>query len=105
MIIWTDGDREGENIAHQISEVCSATNPNIQIFRAKFSEITLQSIHRALANLGPINLNVSEAVNVRQELDLRIGSAFTRFQTLRLQQVFPQTLGRFFLLFIFIFLK
>ncbi len=48
---------------------------------------------RAIQNLGPPNQNVNEAVNVRQELDLRIGAAFTRFQTLRLQQVFPATLG------------
>lgn len=55
---------------------------------------------RAIQNLGPPNSNVNEAVNVRQELDLRIGAAFTRFQTLRLQQVFPVTLG---MLFLFIF--
>ena len=31
---------------------------------------------------------VSEAVEVRRELDLRIGAAFTRFQTMRLQKKF-----------------
>lgn len=34
---------------------------------------------------------------VRHELDLRIGAAFTRFQTLWLQQVFPEYLGIIFL--------
>ena len=67
------------------------------------------------------NRNVSDAVDVRQELDLRIGSiesrfplsernlnlvstsvfmhsilgaAFTRFQTMRLQKVFPDVLAQ-----------
>lgn len=93
LIIWTDCDREGENIGYEVIEVCLAAKPGVQVFRAKFSEITYQSIMRAIQNLGPPNQNVNEAVNVRQELDLRIGAAFTRFQTLRLQQVFPATLG------------
>ena len=93
LIIWTDCDREGENIGFEIIDVCRAVKPNIQVFRARFSEITYQSVSRALQNLCPPDKNVSDAVDVRQELDLRIGASFTRFQTLRLQQVFPQTLG------------
>lgn len=93
LIIWTDCDREGENIGYEVIQVCQAIKPNIRIHRAKFSEITYQSVARALQNLGPPNKNVSDAVDVRQELDLRIGASFTRFQTLHLQQVFPQNLG------------
>ena len=93
LIVWTDCDREGENIGFEVIQVCQAIKPNIQIYRAKFSEITFQSISRALQNLERPNKNVSDAVDVRQELDLRIGAAFTRFQTLRLKQVFPHTLG------------
>lgn len=40
------------------------------------------------------NKALNDAVNVRSELDLRIGAAFTRFQTLRLQKVFPQSLAQ-----------
>nr|CAD7453537.1 unnamed protein product [Timema tahoe] len=61
--------------------------------RAKFSEITAQSARRAVQNLAQPDRRISDAVDVRQELDLRIGAAFTRFQTLRLQRVFPENLS------------
>ncbi|GFR23680.1 DNA topoisomerase 3-alpha [Trichonephila clavata] len=93
LIIWTDGDREGENIGFEIIEVCKKVKPNIQVFRARFSEITPQAIARACSNLVPPDQRMSDAVNVRRELDLRIGAAFTRFQTLRLKKVFPGVLA------------
>nr|XP_057906442.1 DNA topoisomerase 3-alpha isoform X2 [Doryrhamphus excisus] len=93
LVIWTDCDREGENIGFEIINVCKTVKPNIQLFRAKFSEITPNSIRRACETLSEPDVNVSDAVDVRQELDLRIGASFTRFQTLRLQKIFPQSLA------------
>lgn len=48
--------------------------PDLRIYRAKFSEITAPSVRRALNTLEQPNRNVSEAVDVRQELDLRTGN-------------------------------
>lgn len=79
LIIWTDCDREGENIGFEIIEVCTAVKSNLRIFRAKFSEITAVSVRRALQNLEQPNKNISDAVDVRQELDLRIGNSFGHF--------------------------
>ncbi|XP_059835657.1 DNA topoisomerase 3-alpha [Hypanus sabinus] len=93
LILWTDCDREGENIGFEIVHVCKAVKPNLQVLRARFSEITPHSIRRACENLGEPDQKVSDAVDVRQELDLRIGAAFTRFQTLRLQKIFPNVLA------------
>ncbi|KAG7209965.1 hypothetical protein KM043_011554 [Ampulex compressa] len=93
LIIWTDCDREGENIGFEIIQVCKAVKSSIRVHRAIFSEITEASINRALQNLSEPNKAISDAVDVRSELDLRIGAAFTRFQTLRLQKVFPRTLA------------
>jgi len=88
LIIWTDCDREGENIGYEIIDLCRPLKPSLKIYRAKFSEITFDSASRALANLIQPDQRISKAVDVRQELDLRIGAAFTRFQTLRLQRLF-----------------
>ncbi|CAH8540395.1 unnamed protein product [Schistosoma turkestanicum] len=93
LIIWTDCDREGENIGVEIIDVCKEVKPNIEVLRARFSEITSAAIHRAINQLTIPDYNASAAVDVRQELDLRIGAAFTRFQTLRLRRVFPQALS------------
>ncbi|XP_070703799.1 DNA topoisomerase 3-alpha [Pempheris klunzingeri] len=93
LVIWTDCDREGENIGFEVIDVCKAVKPNLQVFRAKFSEITTNSIRRACETLTEPDANISDAVDVRQELDLRIGASFTRFQTLRLQRIFPESLA------------
>ena len=78
LIIWTDCDREGENIGMEVVTVCREVLPGVRILRAKFSEITRPSIESAMATLGQLDERVSDAVDVRQELDLRIGAAFTR---------------------------
>lgn len=54
--------------------------------------MTGASLRRAMNTLGPPDELVSKAVDVRQELDLRIGAAFTRYQTLRLQNIFPNNI-------------
>lgn len=73
LIIWTDCDREGENIGAEIVGVCRKENPGLQIRRARFSEITRPALMRALRNLDQVDLNQSNAVDCRMELDLRIG--------------------------------
>ncbi|EAW55646.1 DNA topoisomerase III alpha [Homo sapiens] len=93
LVIWTDCDREGENIGFEIIHVCKAVKPNLQVLRARFSEITPHAVRTACENLTEPDQRVSDAVDVRQELDLRIGAAFTRFQTLRLQRIFPEVLA------------
>ena len=93
LVVWTDCDREGENIGFEVIDVCRKVKPRIDIYRARFSEMTAASITRACSNLERPDELTSFAVDVRQELDLRIGAAFTRFQTLRLQKRFPEVLS------------
>lgn len=53
--------------------MCRAIKPNVPVYRAKFSEITQVAVKRALANLVDPDELQNKAVNVRTELDLRIG--------------------------------
>lgn len=73
LILWTDCDREGEHIAFQIIDVCKSVKPEIQIYRAIFSEINDLSAKKAIQNLSQPNKLLRDAVDVRRELDLRIG--------------------------------
>jgi DNA topoisomerase-3 len=73
LVIWTDCDREGENIGFEIIEVCKDVKPSLDVYRARFSEMTAGAIQRAIRSLERPNENVSNAVDARIELDLRIG--------------------------------
>ncbi|KAG0438056.1 DNA topoisomerase 3-alpha [Dictyocoela muelleri] len=83
LIIWTDCDREGENIAIEIKDVAWEVKP-ITVRRARFAGISRDDILSALDGLTDINEYESKAVDTRMELDLRIGSSITRLQTLLL---------------------
>jgi DNA topoisomerase-3 len=90
VILWLDCDREGEAIADEVKTVLIESNPRLQqhIYRARFSTVMDGEIIRALNTLDRLNDSFVQAVQARSQLDLRVGAAFTRFQTLRLQKKF-----------------
>ncbi|KAI0481094.1 DNA topoisomerase [Xylariaceae sp. FL0804] len=85
LCIWTDCDREGEHIGHEICEAARKGNRTLDIKRAKFSNIERAHILNASRTLVNLDQRQVNAVASRIELDLRIGYAFTRFLTLNLQ--------------------
>ncbi|XP_011011406.1 PREDICTED: DNA topoisomerase 3-alpha-like isoform X1 [Populus euphratica] len=88
LVLWLDCDREGENIAFEVMTVCKGVNRNLTIRRARFSALIERDIHEAAQNLIAPNQWFSDAVDARQEIDLRIGASFTRFQTMLLRDRF-----------------
>jgi DNA topoisomerase-3 len=44
LMIWTDCDREGENIGSEIVKVCRKSRPHIVVKRARFSAIIPQCV-------------------------------------------------------------
>lgn len=94
LALWLDCDREGENIAYEVIDIVKGVNPNIKVLRAKFSALTKEDIEEAVAKLGSPDLNLSLAVDARQEIDLRLGAIFTRLQTEELNRTFRILGGR-----------
>lgn len=84
VVLCLDCDREGENICFEVLSIIKSKlnkRSEQQIFRARFSAVTASDMHHAMAHLTVPNQNESMAVDVRQELDLKVGVAFTRYQT------------------------
>jgi DNA topoisomerase-3 len=109
LMIWTDCDREGEHIGLEIVRVCRRVKPNIVVKRARFSAIIAQyaaffltrsylliasrQIHHAAQHPVELDRAQADAVEARILLDLKVGAAFTRMQTLALQRQFAQLEG------------
>jgi hypothetical protein len=86
LVLWMDCDREGENINFETLDCCltSMKSPSTaydRVYRAYFSAINPSDIQKAYQKLGKPDKNQSLSVDARQELDLKVGVAFSRFQT------------------------
>lgn len=68
----------------KVIEICSKVNKHMMIKRAWFSSLDRMNVTHAINNLREPRQELAEAVNARIEIDLRIGAAFTVFQTLNL---------------------
>jgi len=104
LVLWLDCDREGENICFEVLELAlpqmkppSGAFPNAYrgcVYRARFSSLAPQDLQGAMAQLAHPNQNEALSVDARQELDLRVGIAFSRLQTMYFRKHFGHQLGK-----------
>lgn len=71
ILLFSDGDREGESIASHIKKYLVSTGKPIK--RGRFNEITKSAILKAIKNADDIDLNLVKAQEARRALDRIVG--------------------------------
>lgn len=82
VVIATDFDREGELIGVDALNKIKEVSPNIEAKRARFSALTKQEIEKSFSNLEDIHMDLAQAGEARQDIDLIWGATLTRFISL-----------------------
>jgi DNA topoisomerase-1 len=73
VLLASDNDREGEAISYHIQNAILKKNPQIQIKRIVFNEITPQAIREAVQKPGGISIPKVNAQKARRVLDRIVG--------------------------------
>lgn len=89
LVLWLDNDREGENICFEVLDCVYkllSPQPYRRVYRAHFYSLVESELKQSYSNLneGP-DLFLSLSVDARQIIDLKVGVAFTRYQSMFLK--------------------
>ena len=82
IVIATDFDREGELIGSDALAMVKEVNTTAPVSRARYSAITKEEINRAFSNLDELDVNLAQAGESRQDIDLIWGAVLTRYLTI-----------------------
>ena len=82
VIIATDFDREGELIGADALAVVREAAPEIPATRARFSTFTKEEINQAFSHQVELDVNLAQAGESRQWIDLIWGAVLTRYLTI-----------------------
>jgi len=93
VVIATDFDREGELIGVDAVNLIKDVNSKVDVKRARFSAITKQEIERAFGNPEGMYINLAQAGEARQDIDLIWGATLTRFISLASKRLGHQFLS------------
>ena len=95
VVLWLDCDREGEAICFEVLAACAKGKQAFNNYngplvrRAKFSSLVPRDLEAAVRALVAPDFLAAQAVLCRTELDLRVGAAFSRLQTMNMQTRVP----------------
>lgn len=93
LCLWLDCDREGENICFEVIDNLKGSLKfprEDYIFRAKFSSLASKDIQYAFDTImHKPNEDEAKSVEARQIIDLKIGVAFSVYQTKHLTEKYP----------------
>merc|ERR1740131_38290 len=81
LALWLDCDREGENIGFEVISLCNEWIDYDNVYRARFSALTGPELNTAYGNLVRPDKYAAMCVDARQEIDLKVGVAFSRLMT------------------------
>lgn len=73
---YQKSNENSQKFQRDLSEISEKTDGKL-----RFSSISASDIQRAMSTLTHPNKNEAQAVDARQIIDLKVGVAFTRFQT------------------------
>ncbi|MDI6891823.1 MAG: DNA topoisomerase I [Actinomycetota bacterium] len=93
IIIGTDFDREGELIGVDAINKIKEVNPGVRVRRARFSALTELEIKRAFSGLEDVYMDLAQAGEARQDIDLVWGATLTRFLSLASRRLWKQFLS------------
>lgn len=93
VVVATDFDREGELIGVDAVNLVREVNPETKVKRARFSSLTPAEIEESFANLEEIYINLAQAGEARQDIDLIWGATLTRFLSLATGRLWKQFLS------------
>ena len=82
VIIATDFDREGELIGADALAVVREAAPQLPATRARYSALTKEEISQAFGNQVTLDVNLAQAGESRQWIDLIWGAVLTRYLTI-----------------------
>lgn len=73
VLLASDNDREGEAISYHLEQAIAKKNPDVEIKRIVFNEITPNAIREAVAHPGVVDLQKVKAQKARRVLDRLVG--------------------------------